>query len=367
LDNEFKHILEPLHIGKTRVPNRIALSPINTSFGSITGDVTKRLIEFHRAIAHGQVGLTIIGSTAVSKDGRVNYYGLLLDSEDKIASFRMLFEAVEKEGSLPAIQLMHAGRQTFPDVTGRTVVAPSNVPSPNFSVVPKELTVDEIAAVIESFAEASIRAKRAGARLIELHGAHGYLIEQFLSPFSNKRKDEYGGSLKNRVRFFCEIIAAIKSKLGSDFPIICRIGVDEFRKGGISRKESIKVAEFLVRSGVDGISVTAGIYGEKNKIYPVKLNNQRIRFRAAMKMKELFDIPIICGGRIANLYEAETILKSGQADMVGMARALIADPNLVRKSVNREKESIVNCNWCNECIYDFRKHQRLKCSLNPFL
>lgn len=365
--NEFKHVLKPMHICKTEVPTRIALSPINTSFGDIAGNVTARLIEFHRAIACGQVGLSIVGSTAVSRDGRVNYYGLLLDSEDRIDNFRMLFEAIEEGGSLPAIQLMHAGRQTYPDVTGSAVIAPSNIASPNFGVVPRALKVNEIRSIIDNFAEAGLRAKRAGAKLIELHGAHGYLIEQFLSPFSNKRIDEYGGSLENRTRFFCEIIKATKKKLGSDFPVICRIGVDEYEQGGIRRNESLTVAKFLVRSGADCMSISAGLYGQKDKIYPVTLRNQKIRFQAASKMKKMVQIPIICGGRVASLFEVEDILGSKQTDLVGMARALIADPHLVKKSLNHETKSIVACNWCNECAYDFRKYERLRCSVNPFL
>ena len=367
MKNDFPSSLRAVSICRTRVPNCIALSPINTSFGDNRGNVTKRLIEFHAAIAHGQVGLSIVGSTAVSKDGRVNYYGLLLDSEDKIANFRMLFEAIEKEGSLPAIQLMHAGRQTYPEVTESSVIAPSNIASTNFGVVPKRLKTNEIRSIVEKFADAAFRAKSAGAKLVELHGAHGYLIEQFLSPFSNNRDDEYGGNLKNRARFFCEIIKATKRKLGSDFPVICRIGVDDYAEGGICQNEYFKIAKYLVLSGADCISISAGIYGQKDKVYPTTLRNQKIRFQAASELKKMFKIPIICGGKVANLFEVEGMLESKKADVVGMARALIADPHLVKKSINHDAKSVVACNWCNECTYNFRKHERLRCSVNPYL
>jgi len=352
-------------IDKVKVPNRIVLSPINSSFGDRSGNVTKRLVNFHSKIAKGQVGLSIVGSTAVSKNGRVNYNGLLLDCEEKIDNFAELFRAIEDAGSIPAIQLMHAGRQTSPEVTGLNVIAPSNIASPFFGVIPQPLEISEIEDIVGQFSKSALFAKKAGARLIELHGAHGYLIEQFLSPCSNKRHDEYGGSLENRVRFFRRIVKAVKDKLGKDFPLICRIGVDDYRRARIRREESLVIANLLEKAGADCISITAGIYGQRDKIYPIDLQHCRIRLEATKKIKQKLKIPVIYGGGITKFCEAEEILQSKQADLVGIARAIIADPEFVRKSIN--EETVTNCNRCNYCIYNFRNNETLRCSVNSNL
>jgi 2,4-dienoyl-CoA reductase-like NADH-dependent reductase (Old Yellow Enzyme family) len=362
-----KRVLEPIDIGRVTIPNRIVLSPINTSFCDRSGNVTEKLLRFHRAIAKGGVGLSIVGSTAISPEGKVNYFGLMLDTDRLVSGLSRLFSVIGNMGSVPAIQLMHAGRQTFSCVTGKDVVAPSSRASPYFKVIPRILIVPEIEHLVKEFADAASRAKKAGARLIELHGAHGYLIGQFLSPYSNKRRDEYGGSLGNRARFFCHTIEETKKQLGQSFPVICRISVSEFVRGGITPKDSMKIAKILVESGADCISVSAGIYGQKEKIYPTKLYDQKMRFNIAEKIRKIVRVPVICSGRIANLFEAEQMLRKKKADMIAMARALIADQNLVKKSLRGNPDSISACTWCNECIYDFKKFQRLSCRVNPSL
>lgn len=365
--NQLRNVLQSIDIGTVRIPNRIVLSPINTSFGDRVGNVTDRLVRFHTAISKGGVGLSVVGSTAISPEGRVNYFGLMLDTDSKIGSFRALFRAIEEAGSIPAIQLMHAGRQTFPYVSGEKVVAPSSIASPYFGTVPRALEVYEIESIAKKFASAASRAKIAGAKIIELHGAHGYLIGQFLSSLSNRRNDQYGGNLSNRTRFFCEIIHEIKRSLGSDFPVICRVSVTEYLHGGLTTKDSLKIAKMLAENGADCFSISAGIYGQKERIYPTKSRDQIIRFETARKIKNTSKIPVICGGRVANLFEAEKILDAGKADLIAMARALVADPNLMSKSISGHIRSILACKWCNKCVYDFRKFQRLRCVINPYL
>ncbi|MFX0116434.1 MAG: hypothetical protein ACFFB3_17920 [Candidatus Hodarchaeota archaeon] len=363
----FHRALKPIKIGQVTVPNRIVLLPINTSFGDKEGNVTDRLIRFHQKIAKGRVGLSIVGSTSVSLNGKPNYFGLSLESDQKIDGFQKLFHAISDEGSIPAVQLMHAGRQTLPSVTGGSIVAPSSIPSPYFGMVPHELEENEIRAIIREFTAAGLRAKEAGAQIVELHGAHGYLIGQFLSPLSNKRSDEYGGNFDNRARFFCEIVRETKRLLGSSFPIVCRISISEYSHGGITCKDALRIAELLIQSGADCISVSEGIAGMTEKIYPTKKIQKKTRFRTGGEMRKRLGIPVICGGRIANLREADGVLEAGYADLVGMARALIADPHLILKSIHDDFGSIVSCTWCNKCVYDFTKFERMCCAVNPSL
>jgi 2,4-dienoyl-CoA reductase-like NADH-dependent reductase (Old Yellow Enzyme family) len=367
VEGQFKNVLRPISIGRITIQNRIALSPINTSFGDTTGKVTERLLKFHTAISEGKVGLSIAGSTAISPEGKVNYLGLTLDSDKNLDGLRQLFQAIERAGSIPAIQLMHAGRQTFSYVTGRDVVAPSSLASPYFGATPRALETSEIENIVREFATAASRARKAGAKLIELHGAHGYLIGQFLSPLSNIRNDEYGGSLPNRARFFCEIVEEAKRELGMAFPVVCRMSVSEHLQGGITPKDTLEFAKLLVESGADCISVSTGIYGQKENIYPTRLYDRRIRFETSRKIKKTLSIPVICGGRISTLFEAEKMLCAGKADMISMGRALVADPHLITKSISGEIASIQQCKWCNKCTYDFQQFQSLSCAVNPSL
>ena len=304
-----------------------------------------------------------MGSTAITKAvGSITK--VMLDSEEKIENVSELFHSIEDK-FIPTIQFMHAGKQTYPEVTGLEVVAPSNVDSPFFKVIPRPLRVNEIQDIIMQISKSALIAKKAGARLIEIHGAHGYLIEQFLSPTSNKRDDEYGGSLENRARFFIRIVKAIKNKIGSNFPIICRISVDDYRQARIKREESLVITSLLEKAGANCISISAGIYGQSEKICPVKVRNIEIRLEAAKKIKQSLKIPVIYGGGITKFYEAEKILRSRQADLIGIARAIIADPNFVKKSSN--EEAIRKCTWCNYCQYNFRNNESLRCSVNPNL
>ena len=357
--------LQSIVIGRIEVPNRIVFSPINTSFGDESGNVTDRLVDFHSKIAKGGIGLSIVGSTGITKSGRVNYKGLLLDCEEKIEGFTRLFTAIEKAGSIPAIQLMHAGRQTYPEVTGSYVYAPSAIPSPFFGVKPKPLTIGEIEEIIAQFAQSALFAKKSGAKMVELHGTHGYLLGQFLSPTANKRKDEYGGSLENRARFFIEAVKAVKKNVGSEYPVICRIGVDDYKYARIKQEESIKIAKLLNEVGADCISISAGIYGQTDKIYPNYLENCNKRLEVTKKIKQSVKIPVIYGGGITEYSQVEHVLKAKQAaDMVGIARAIIADPEFIKSSTNNKP--ITTCNRCNYCRYDFRKGEVLRCSVNRF-
>jgi 2,4-dienoyl-CoA reductase-like NADH-dependent reductase (Old Yellow Enzyme family) len=357
--------LQPTTIGNIIVPNRFVLSPINSSFGDESGKVTKRLIDFHRKIAEGGVGLSIVGSTSVCNSGRVNYNGLVLDCEEKIENFAGLFKAIDQSGSVPAIQLMHAGRQTYPNVTRSKVYAPSKVPSPFFHIIPQPLKPQEIEDIAKQFAKSAFLAKEAGAKIVELHGAHGYLIGQFLSPTANKRQDKYGGSLENRFRFFREILKTVKYKVGADYPVICRIGVDDYTYARVKREESVAIAALLQETGADGISVSAGIYGQTDKIYPPNLTKCKNRLMTTREMRKQIQIPVIYGGGITSFQEAERVLQSTKADMIGIARSIIADPKFVVNSIN--KRPIITCNRCNYCRYNFRKYEALRCSVNPSL
>lgn len=345
-------IFEQIKIGDVLVPNRIALAPINTGFATLDGMVTQRLVDFHRKVSLGGAGLNIVGSTAVSRDGRVNYNGLALYDDKFIPGLRLLFKAIAEAGGVPAIQLMHGGHQTYPAVIGQPASSAEPTNLPFFPETPRELSREEISRIEMDFAEAALRAKGAGAEIIEIHGAHGYLVTQFLSPYSNTRSDQYGGSFGNRFRFLEEIILLTKEKIGESFPIVVRISGIEFVPGGLTLDDAIQIAKEIEKSGIDSISVSAGNYGvSPDKIYPTSESDMRERAEWASAIKRSVKIPIIGGGRVPDLLVANQFLDENKMDIVALARALIADPQLVNKTKRGEANTIVYCTWSNYCRY----------------
>jgi len=244
----FKNAFTPIIINNTYIKNRLVFPAINTSYATENGCVTSRLLRFYSNISKGEVGINIIGATSVSRNGRVNYYGLRIDDDKYIEGMKKLFTAIKKHGSIPAIQITHAGNKATSAVIGSEPVAPSSTPT-YYNETARSLERNEIIQIIRDFGNAALRAKKAGAKAIELHAAHGYLIHQFLSPYTNKRKDNYGGTFSNRIRFLKEIIIETKEKIGDNVLLLCRISADEFLPGGITIEDSKRQLEKL-KNGV---------------------------------------------------------------------------------------------------------------------
>lgn len=223
-----RRVLEPMDIVGLRLPNRIVFSAFQANYATGDGCVTGRLTRMYDKLAKGGNGLIITGGIAVSDEGAPNTNPLRINSDKHITGLKELFSIIKKGGAIPAVQLMHAGRQTLSVMTGHPLVAASAIPCPVMKEMPIELDINGINRIQEDFASAAARAKKAGAELIELHGAFGYLIGGFLSSFSNKRTDAYG---KDKALFFTEIIEMVRRKAGG-IPICCRISADEYVEGG---------------------------------------------------------------------------------------------------------------------------------------
>jgi len=357
-------VYEPIRIKKITVPNRIVFPAITTRYADDEGFVTQKLIDFHRNIAEGSAGLSIVGATAVRKDGILLPKMYRLDNDTYIDGMKKLVKSIKKSGSIACVQLFHGGRKTFSAVTGVQPVAPSPLPHPNLKDVPRELSVNEIKEFVKLFADATYRAKTAGADIIELHGAHGYLICQFLSPFSNKRNDEYGGSTENRTRFLREILFEVRQKVGDDYPLCCRISADEYVEGGLELEETKYIAQILVDSGIDIISVSAGIDG--NGWAPDKNDGNRCFAHLARGIKESVNIPVIGVGNILDITDAEVLIEYGDADFAAMGRALIADPYVIEKSSSGKTDKINRCIQCRNCLSSLVK-SHMSCTVNKDL
>lgn len=350
---EFKKLLEPTQIGSMKLRNRIVMPAMVTNYCTDDGAVTERFKAYHQTRAKGGVGLIITEAAYVHPNGKgfSNQVGIYKD--ELIPGLKALTDAVHEHGAKIAVQLYHAGRQTTSKVTGMRVVAPSPIPCPVKQETPKELSVDEIKELVEAFGQAARRAKEAGFDAIEIHGAHGYLLNQFLSPYSNKRTDAYGGTFENRMRFPLEVVRRVRQEVGEDFPVIYRMSAEEYVAGGLTVEDTKIFAQKLVEAGINALHVSGGVYESAAMIIQPAAIPQGCYVDVAAAIKEAInnEIPVIVVGRIKDPFMAEQIIREGKADLVSMGRALLADPDLPRKVSEGKIQEIRKCIACNQgCI-----------------
>ncbi|MEM2179159.1 MAG: FAD-dependent oxidoreductase, partial [Candidatus Methanomethylicaceae archaeon] len=358
-------IFEPINIGSLEIKNRIVMPPMSTNFANEDGSVSERQIRYYEARAIGGVGLIIVEATCIeSSIGKLNPIQLCIDNDKFIAGLNELAEAITRYGARAAIQLHHAGRRARV-TNGKQPVSASDGLSTPIGLKTRALTLKEIEELIELFAKAAERAKIAGFEAIELHGAHGYLIGQFLSPLTNRRTDKYGGDINGRARFAIEIVRRIKEKLGENFPLIFRISGDEYINGGLDIEETKIISKLLEKEGVNALHISAGAYETRHwTSAPMCIPRGHLVYLAE-KIKQIVNIPVITVGRINDLYLAEDIIKNKKADLVSMGRALIADPEIINKTLNGKIENIRRCIACNRCLSRLDEKLHISCTVNP--
>jgi 2,4-dienoyl-CoA reductase-like NADH-dependent reductase (Old Yellow Enzyme family)/thioredoxin reductase len=367
--SSFPELFKPGSIGKMELKNRIVMPPMVRNWATADGAITDRLLEHFAEVARGGVGFIIIEASYIEPRGKgfANEIGLY---DDKlIPGLKKLVETVHDNGAKIAMQVYHAGRQTVSQVTGTQPVAPSPIPCPVEQEMPRELTTKEVEELVEAYAEGARRAKDAGFDAVEIHGTHGYLINQFLSPYSNKRTDKYGGSLEGRMRFALEIVERTREKVGKAFPIIFRLSGDEYVEGGLSIEDTKVIAQRLEKTGVDALHVSAGVYESTIKkgviIQPMALPRGCL-VHLAEGIKKVVRIPVITVGRINNPELAESILREKKADFIAMGRALLADPELPKKAQEGRVDDIRMCTACCQgCIDRLFMQQDITCLVNP--
>lgn len=363
----FKKLFEPISIGSLTVRNRVIMAAMGTRFPAAGHRVTDQSVAYYARRAEGGVGLIVTEGTCVDEALGLSggTHQLSLDGDQYIPGLRRIAEAVHFHGAKIAVQLHHAGPNAH--VEGACPVAPSPVPLLHRpGEIPRELTREEIRGIVKKFALASRRAREAGCDAVELLCAHGYLLNRFLSPHANQRQDEYGGSSANRARIITEIVAGIGAEAGKDFPILCKVPGNDYVEGGISPEESIAVCKILENAGVGALVVTGGSSEAKLAHNAPMGFPQAWQVQLAEKIKQHVQIPVAAIGKIKQPQVAERILREGTADMVALARTLLADPDFVVKAQNNEVESIlpcISCNYCFERIVD--GGQPLACALNP--
>ena len=323
---------DPINIGSLQLKNRIVMPPMATGLATTQGEVTEDLIKHYEERADG-LGLQIVEHSYVMKGGKLSQQQLGIYDNKLITGLTRLTERIRSLGTPIAIQINHAGRMTTSDICGQQPVGPSPIPHSSEHETPRELNKSEIEELIEAFSLAANRAVEAEFDALEIHGAHGFLLNQFLSPLSNKRNDEYGGSLENRMHFHSQIIARIKEKIGKSFPLLYRLGAGDMHPEGLTLKESKVFAKNLEKWGIHAIDVSGGMMGSR----PAHLTGPGYYVPLAEAIKSVVNISVIGVGRIKTPKFADKVIRKNRADLVAVGRAMLADPKWALKAIDALK------------------------------
>lgn len=342
------------------------MSAMDLGFTS-DGTINDQIVNFYRERAKGGVGFVVVGGCYPEMNGKVWKSIIGLDKDELIPGLKRLTDAIHLYDVRVAAQLLHAGRSASSFFTKMQPVAPSAVAYRSIKQEPRALTIPEIKTVINNYVSATLRAKKAGFDAVEIHGGMGYLINQFLSKATNKRTDEYGGSLENRVRFAQEMILAIKETVGKDYPIIFRMSGDDLVEEGLKIEESAEIARMLQQAGADAFNVSPGWHESKTPIMLMSIPRMAYAYLSA-KIKSQVTVPVIASVRINDLKLAEEILDNEQADMVSIGRPLIVDPELPNKYKNGQFNDIRTCIACNQgCFDSLLNFKPVSCTYNAMV
>lgn len=362
----YENLFSKGKIGKLEIKNRIVMPAMGTSLATSTGEASDEMIRFYEERAKGGAGLIITEITRVDNETGVGTPNqLCANNLNQIPRLEKLSRAVHRYDSKIFLQLHHPGRQSHSNlIAGRQIVAPSAVTSSAIGELPREMTTEEVETMVKKFVTGAKIAQMGGIDGVELHGAHGYLLGQFLSPLTNLRTDKYGGDLMGRMRILTEIIMGIKSVCGPNFPISVRIDGDEFVDGGFKLDESIKASKYLESIGVDAINVSAGTYESVNTIIEPISYPQGWKRHLAQGIKDNVKIPVIACDVIRKPDFAESLIKEGNVDFVAVGRQLLADPEWGKKAMENRENEIRPCISCLYCIDKLMQCETTKCAVN---
>lgn len=362
----FTKLFSPFKIGSLDIKNRMVMSPMETHLCDKEGFVTDEIIAYYKERALGGVGYITVENTSVDPVGRVND-GMLCIHDDKfIPGFKKLTDGIHAVGGKIVLQLSHAGKEALPYFTGTKTVSASAIPSPLTKEMPTELTAEGIKTTVNKFTESANRAVKAGFDGVEIHMAHGYLVNQFFSPESNARTDDYGGDTVRRSRFAREIVEGIRKLVPGNYPVICRISADEYTDTGLKLEESKEIARILEKAGASAIHVSACNYASAFFNIPCYYLEEGCFIHLAAGIKSVVKVPVLTVGRIINPVMAENVLQENKADLIVLGRTLIADPYFPNKIKEGRLDDIRTCLSCNRCIESI-SDKKLVCTVNPYI
>lgn len=369
-EQHYPHLFSPFRLRGVELKNRMVMAPMSTELGGLTGEVTPAMIAFYRERALGGMGLIVVEYTCVDPDtGRAHEYQLTLESRRNLDGHRRLTRTLHDAGSKAFMQIQHSGQYANPQVLPAGVtVGPCDI----FSRKDPEklrcraLSSDEVAAMAEAFGKTAGLAMEAGYDGVELHGAHGYLLTQFLSPLSNRRDDEWGGDFERRLAFPLAVVRAVREAIG-DAPMVFRISADEFREGGLTIEDMEKIAPRLAEAGVDAFHVSMG-WGVgtafETVIEPMS-TPEGWRIPYARRIREATGRPVIAVGQIRWPETGEEAVANGSADMIALGRPMLTDPAWAAKAKAGRRDLIRPCTSCNWCISPHEGRVQVGCAENP--
>jgi 2,4-dienoyl-CoA reductase-like NADH-dependent reductase (Old Yellow Enzyme family)/thioredoxin reductase len=366
--DRFPSLFSPIKIKSLELVNRAVMPPMGTNLGNSDGTVSEANLAYIRRRARGGAGLIITEIASVHPSGSAIPNELGAFHDQFIPGLRKIADVVHAASSKVTLQLHHAGRESLYLLQKGKAVAPSAIPSLIFGLTPREITRDEIQEIIAAFGAAAIRAREAGFDAVEVHGAHGYLLTQFLSALSNKRDDEYGGSLSNRSRFMIEVLEEVRRKVGPDFPISLRLSVEECIKDGYTFENIQPILPSLVQAGTDILHASLGTHGSPGGITSAPFEFQPgFNVWRAKKLKEAVGLPVIAVGRFTEPSLANEVIAHGEADFVAFGRQFLADPDFLIKAREGRPEDIRKCIACNQgCIERLILGEgKIRCAINP--
>ena len=366
---KYANTFSPCKIGSLELRNRLIVPAMETEY-SHDGTINARIRDYWIERAKGGWALLTVEVAAVSQDGKGFPNSLTLYNDDCIDMYRKLTDAVHEYGAKMSIQLHHAGRQTLSAFTGTRPVAPSAIANPLYGEVPRELTTEECWRIINDYGEAALRAKKAGFDMVEIHGGHGYLPLQFLSPNTNKRVDEFGGDLEQRAKFTIEVIKNIKEKCGKDYPVGLRISSDERLEDGLTMEDNMRVAPLFEEAGVDVFDVSTGAALTGHFIAGCMALKSGYNLSSAEMIKSVVNVPVMAVCKMNEPHLIETTIADKKADFVCIGRGSIADPLFPEKMKAGDIEDITPCmTCCQKClpVPGVPNEIGMSCLANPFV
>ena len=367
MKTKYPNIFEPLTVKRTTIRNRIAMTPMGTNYGEANGEMSNRHMNYYSLRAKGGVGLIILENANVEYPvGSNGTSQIRIDHDSYMPRYYQLGESLHKDGATVAIQSNHAGASASSARTGVETVSSSNVPTKAGGEIPRPMTKEEILTTVKKYAEAARRIQAIGFDAIEIHCGHSYLMSQFISPYYNKRTDEFGGSVENRLRFPRMILEAVRKEVGPWFPIIVRVSAEERVPGGNTLEDTLEYLEYLDEF-VDMYDVSCGL--NPSLQYQIDSNFLPDGWRSYMSraVKDKFGKPVINTGNYRDPKIVEKVLESGDVDIVGMGRGLIAEPNWVKKVQSGEEDMLRKCISCNVGCAGNRigVNRPIRCTVNP--
>jgi 2,4-dienoyl-CoA reductase-like NADH-dependent reductase (Old Yellow Enzyme family) len=359
-------LFEPVKIMNMELRNRFVRSATYDGCAE-NGYVTEKQLNLYETLAEGGVGLIITGITYVHHSGQISKFQNSISSDEFMSGLQRLVSAVHERGARIAVQLFHAGREArFPKSSGRAPMGPSFFEiDPYFKAEYRAMTESEIWEVVRAFGDGAMRAREAGFDAVQVHGAHAYLLSQFLSPYTNRRQDEWGGSLENRLRIHREIYRDIRQKVGENYPVFIKIGVQDGFPGGLGFNEGKLAAKYLAEAGFDALEISQGLRGKSDEDteFRTKINilDREAYFRDwCRQIKNQVDIPVMMVGGLRTFKLMEEVIQNKEADFISLSRPLIMEPGIIN-DWKRGDHHRAKCISCNECFESLIKGKTLEC------